>query len=410
MTTGPGPPSLATERSIPDDSPRFGGWGMAAAVLVLTLVGFGLRVAVAQQDLFADELSTYWIVATHNLGGVISTVNSDAEITPPLSFVVAWLSTQVDLSPEWLRAPSVLAGTLTIPLVFWVGARTVGRARGPAGGGAHDARTLHGLLLGRGPRLRRDDRAGHALDPGDAAGCGRSAVGLGPLCGGVRCRRLHPLHERVRARGAGPLGPVGASGGPPPRADRQCGGCRRVPPVGGGISQRPRLAHHQDPVGAPALQPRSGAAQPRALVRGIPVRERRRAPRATRRTGAGAARCGCGAGGWGARDAAALAGGPPDRAGVRAGVRDPRRRGVLQHRREHDGVQHPQPRGLVAGPGARWRSARRRRRPARADRRGRSCDRMLRDRSGASSSTSATSVLITRLSRTSSSGTPTAGT
>ena len=103
---------------------------MAAAVLVLTLLGFGLRVAVSQQDLFADELSTYWIVATHDLGGVISTVNSDAEITPPLSFVVAWLSTQVHLSPEWLRAPSVLAGTLTIPLVFWVGARTVGRGAG----------------------------------------------------------------------------------------------------------------------------------------------------------------------------------------------------------------------------------------------------------------------------------------
>ena len=81
---------------------------MAAAVLVLTLLGFGLRVAVSQQDLFADELSTYWIVATNDLGGVISTVNSDAEITPPLSFVVAWLSTQVHLSPEWLRAPSVL--------------------------------------------------------------------------------------------------------------------------------------------------------------------------------------------------------------------------------------------------------------------------------------------------------------
>ena len=119
-----------TERSIPGDSPKFGELGIAAAVLALALVGFALRVAVSQQDLFADELSTYWIVATNDLGGVISTVNSDAEITPPLSFVLAWLSTQVDLSPEWLRAPSVLAGTLTIPLVFWVGARTVGRGAG----------------------------------------------------------------------------------------------------------------------------------------------------------------------------------------------------------------------------------------------------------------------------------------
>ena len=107
--------------------------GMAAAVLVLTVVGFALRVAVSQQDLFADELSTYWIVATNDLDGVISSVNSDNEITPPLSFVAAWLSTRVELSPEWLRAPSVLAGTLTIPAVFWLGVRTVGRSAGLVG-------------------------------------------------------------------------------------------------------------------------------------------------------------------------------------------------------------------------------------------------------------------------------------
>lgn len=107
--------------------------GIAAAVLALTVVGFALRVAVSQQDLFADELSTYWIVATNDLGGVISTVSSDAEITPPLSFVAAWLSTQVQLSAEWLRAPSVLAGTLTIPAVFWLGIRTAGRSAGLVG-------------------------------------------------------------------------------------------------------------------------------------------------------------------------------------------------------------------------------------------------------------------------------------
>jgi hypothetical protein len=103
---------------------------MAAAVLGLTVVGFALRVAVSQQDLFADELSTYWIVATNDLDGVISSVNSDNEITPPLSFVAAWLSTRVELTPEWLRVPSVLAGTLTIPAVFWLGVRTVGRSAG----------------------------------------------------------------------------------------------------------------------------------------------------------------------------------------------------------------------------------------------------------------------------------------
>ena len=121
---------MAVERSTARDSPKFVRAGVPAAILLLTVVGLALRLAVAGQDLFADELSTFWIVATHDLDGVISTVNSDAEITPPLSFVVAWLSTRIDLTPELLRLPSVIAGTLTIPAVFWLGLRTVGRTAG----------------------------------------------------------------------------------------------------------------------------------------------------------------------------------------------------------------------------------------------------------------------------------------
>ena len=272
---------------------------MAAAVLVLTLVGFGLRVAVAQQDLFADELSTYWIVATHDLGGVISTVNSDAEITPPLSFVVAWLSTQVDLSPEWLRAPSVLAGTLTIPLVFWVGARTVGRGAGLLAAAlttlapfmvyySAEARgyavmialvTLSTLAMLLAVDGRRWAWALYAAASAAAVYTHYTSVFV------LAAQALWVLWAHPEARRPALIANAAAAAA--------------YLPVGGGISQRPRLAHHQDPVGAPALQPRSGAAQPRALVRGIPVRERRRAPRATRRTGAGAARCGCGAGGCG---------------------------------------------------------------------------------------------------------------
>jgi hypothetical protein len=121
---------MAVERSIQTDSPKFGGWAAAATVLALTLAGFGLRLAVAGQDLFGDELSTYWIVSHNDLDGVISVVNSDAEITPPLSFVAAWLSTQIDLSPGFVRLPALLAGTLTIPAVYWLGVRTAGRAAG----------------------------------------------------------------------------------------------------------------------------------------------------------------------------------------------------------------------------------------------------------------------------------------
>jgi uncharacterized membrane protein len=100
----------------------------ALAVALLTALGVGLRAAVASDSMLADELSTYWIISATGLGDVISTVHSNAEITPPLHFIAAWLATRIDLTPELARAPSVLAGAATIPAVYLLGLRTVGRA------------------------------------------------------------------------------------------------------------------------------------------------------------------------------------------------------------------------------------------------------------------------------------------
>lgn len=109
-----------------------GRW-LAVAVGALTVLGFAIRVANFDQTLFADELSTYWIVEGRGLGEVLSLVRSDAEITPPLYFVLGWLSIQPDWGPEWVRLPSLLAGTATIPLVYLLGARTLGRRAGLIG-------------------------------------------------------------------------------------------------------------------------------------------------------------------------------------------------------------------------------------------------------------------------------------
>ncbi len=102
------------------------------AVFALTALGAIPRVIVAHQSVFSDELSTYWISVTHSLGGVMSLLYSSgriqhAEITPPLSFVASWLSTRLGHSPELLRLPALLAGTATIPLVYAIGRRTIGR-------------------------------------------------------------------------------------------------------------------------------------------------------------------------------------------------------------------------------------------------------------------------------------------
>jgi hypothetical protein len=99
-------------------------------VVALTAAGVALRLAVARQSLFADELSTHFVVAGHGLADVVSVVHTDAEITPPLYFLLSWLTTRIDLTPMLLRAPSLIAGAAAIPLVYLLGARTVGHRAG----------------------------------------------------------------------------------------------------------------------------------------------------------------------------------------------------------------------------------------------------------------------------------------
>ena len=96
-------------------------------VVALTVVGAVVRLLVLHDSLFADELSTYWVVSGRSFGGVISTVHTDAEITPPLFFALSWLTTRIEFTAEMLRLPSYVAGVATIPLVYLIGARTVGR-------------------------------------------------------------------------------------------------------------------------------------------------------------------------------------------------------------------------------------------------------------------------------------------
>ena len=102
---------------------------LLAALLALAIAaGLALRLVVLQQSSFGDELSTYWIVGDHSgLAGVWDVVHSDAEITPPLYFLAAKLTTGIHFSPEMLRLPSLIAGVLSIPLTYLVGLRTIGR-------------------------------------------------------------------------------------------------------------------------------------------------------------------------------------------------------------------------------------------------------------------------------------------
>lgn len=114
-----------------DGSPSFDSRAWSALlVAALTVLGLVIRLRVVGQSLFADELSSYWVVAGRGLGDVISTVHSNAEITPPLYFVSAWLTTQIHLGGELLRLPSLIAGTMAIPAAYLLGLRTAERAAG----------------------------------------------------------------------------------------------------------------------------------------------------------------------------------------------------------------------------------------------------------------------------------------
>lgn len=96
----------------------------------LTLVGLVLRLLKLWDGVYADELSTLYIVRGRSLGDVLDLVSSDAEVTPPLSFVASWLFAKLGSAPELIRVPSLIAGTLTIPLTFLVGRRAMNEVVG----------------------------------------------------------------------------------------------------------------------------------------------------------------------------------------------------------------------------------------------------------------------------------------
>jgi mannosyltransferase len=103
----------------------------ALAAAGATIAGFVLRVVyLDDQSFYLDELSTTWVLTGDGLGEVIDRVQTDQEITPPFYFLVAWLAMKAGDPTVWLRAPSLLAGTAVIPLVYVLGLRTVGRTAG----------------------------------------------------------------------------------------------------------------------------------------------------------------------------------------------------------------------------------------------------------------------------------------
>lgn len=104
-------------------------------MLVLTGVGFGLRVRGLGEGLWDDEHVSLDEIEGRDLFGVVRVVATGGEYNPPLFFVLAWLASQLGDVTTSIRLPSIILGTATIPLVFLLGRKTVGDAAGMVAAG-----------------------------------------------------------------------------------------------------------------------------------------------------------------------------------------------------------------------------------------------------------------------------------
>ncbi len=107
------------------------GRGFCAAVVLIVVAGAVLRILAATPGFVGDELFTYVIANQGSLGGVIDGVRT-TENTPPLYYVLAWLSLKATNVPELVRLPSLAAGIATIPAAALIGRRLWGPAAGIA--------------------------------------------------------------------------------------------------------------------------------------------------------------------------------------------------------------------------------------------------------------------------------------
>jgi mannosyltransferase len=106
-----------------------------AVVGAAAVVGFVLRVRLFHQGMWSDELIAYGDIHGKSFRGLLKALSEGVENSPPLYFVLAWMSSKLGGDPALLRLPSLVLGTAAIPLVYLLGLRTVGRWAGVVAAG-----------------------------------------------------------------------------------------------------------------------------------------------------------------------------------------------------------------------------------------------------------------------------------
>ena len=89
------------------------------ALFAITLVGAANRAAETGATCTGDEIRAYRVVRG-SLGQLFDLLLGEqaTEATPPLYFLLAWLSAHLGDSLNWIRLPSFALGVATIPLVY----------------------------------------------------------------------------------------------------------------------------------------------------------------------------------------------------------------------------------------------------------------------------------------------------
>jgi Dolichyl-phosphate-mannose-protein mannosyltransferase len=100
---------------------------VVAPVAAITLLALAVRLAGLDESVFGDELFTYEIATRPGFGDMLDGVSGPLEISPPLYFVFAWLAAKLGDPEVWIRVPALIAGVATVPAVYALGVRTVGR-------------------------------------------------------------------------------------------------------------------------------------------------------------------------------------------------------------------------------------------------------------------------------------------
>ena len=86
------------------------------AVAGLTLLAFVLRLIGLRDSPAGDELIFHWYVDHRSFGSMWDLIVNH-EKTPPLGFILGWLTAHFGEAATWMRLPSLVAGTATVPAV-----------------------------------------------------------------------------------------------------------------------------------------------------------------------------------------------------------------------------------------------------------------------------------------------------